>query len=452
MVNIWLWAVRQDLITPLTEPWIQAVERDRTSHTLCALTSALLLLSGKHIRVPKRAYPGLSPSRVARLPQVVNGTCGLLLSAGRQRTLVSGESLEYLGGDIEYFTGHIFRRWWTSLDIKRPFFVLTGADPSESIAAVTGCDKHPAPRLCLSTHCVVVIMANWGGSPAVLHYAACDKAIAELGRQAGGLGIASSDPQIRHLVPPLLAHDHLENGGSVLVQSRIPAEPYEFSWRRIDAATELWISRKPGSEYGRRVWVGQRLVQLCAWLPRFQGLLVPATDALLNWCDRVRVPGYLTHGDFWLGNVLFHGDSVSGIIDWEWANEDGFVLVDALHMLLMSSASAKGCGVASYLRQLWSDEVSETALQERIMRLCIHSGLDKDDLKFIALLLWFDILWQKLMRGGMPSASWLEDMIPRSTPTIEKWLNRYSMAKGGARSLSGLGDLGVDLHDPQISG
>jgi hypothetical protein len=450
-VNIWRWAKRQDLITPLTEHWIQTVKRDRTSHTLCALTSALLLLSGKHIRVPKRAYPGLSPSRVARLLQVGNGACDLLLSAGRQRTLVSGESLEYLGGDIEYFTGHIFRRWWNSLAIRRPFFVLTGADPSKSIAAVTGCDTHPAPRLCLSTHCVVVIMANWRGTPAVLHYAACDKAIAELGRQAGGLGIASSDPQIRHLVPRLLAHNHLENGASVLVQSRIPAEPYEFTWRRIDAATELWLSRKSRSEYGRRVWVGQRLVQLCAWLPRFQGLLIPATDALLNWCDTVRIPGDLTHGDFWLGNVLFNGDSVSGIIDWEWAQEDGFVLVDALHMLLMSVATANGGGIAHYLRQLWADEIGDAALQERIVKLRIQSGMGKDDLKFIALLLWFDILWQKVVRRGMPSASWLEDMIPRTMPAIEKWLNRYSKAKGGARNLSGLGVLGGDLHDPQIS-
>jgi hypothetical protein len=149
--------------------------------------------------------------------------------------------------------------------------------------------------------------------------------------------------------------------------------------------------------------------------------------------------------------VLFNGDSVSGIIDWEWAQEDGFVLVDALHMLLMSVATANGGGIAHYLRQLWADEIGDAALQERIVKLRIQSGMGKDDLKFIALLLWFDILWQKVVRRGMPSASWLEDMIPRTMPAIEKWLNRYSKAKGGARNLSGLGVLGGDLHDPQIS-
>src|ERR1035437_4747315 len=405
---------------------MRTVEQGKTNHTLCALSSALRLLSGKHIRVPIHAYPGLSPSRVARLLQVGNGACDLLLSAGRQRTLVSGERLEYLAGDIEYFTGPSLRHGWNLLGAKRPFFVVTGTDPAGSIAAVTGCDAQPAPRLRLSTHCVVVIMANWGGTLAVLHYAGCDKAIAELERQADSLGIASSDQQIRHLVPCLLAHAHLANGAAVLAQSRIPAGPYEFSWRRIDGATELWLSRKPGSEYGSRAWVGQRLGQLCAFLPRFQDSLIPATDALLDWCEAARIPGDLTHGDFWLGNVLFSGDSVSGIIDWEWAQKDGFVLVDALHMLLMSFSVANGGRVVHYLRQLWADEISDAALQERIVKLRVQSGMDKVAVKFIALLLWLGILWQKAMRGRMPSEQWSEDMIPRTIPAVTKWLTRLS--------------------------
>lgn len=406
------------------------MEQDKTNHTLCALSSALRLLSGKHIRVPKHAYPGLSPSRLARLLQVGNGALDLVLSVGRQGTLVSGERLEYLAGDIEYFTGPILRNGWSLLGARRPFFVVSGTAPSQSIAVITGCDPIPAPRLRLSTHCVVVIMANWRGAPAVLHYAACDNAIDELERQANGLGIASSDEQIRHLVPRLLAHESLEDGAVVLVQSRIPAGPYEFSWRRIDAAMELWLSRKTGSEYGSRAWVGQRLVQLCAFLPHFQDSLIPVTNALLDWCEAARIPGDLTHGDFWLGNVLFNGDSVSGIIDWEWAQKDGFVLVDALHMLLMSVATANGGGIVHYLRQLWADEIGDAALQERIVKLRIQSGMDKDDLKFIALLLWLGILWQKAMRGRMLSEQWSEDMIPRTMPAIEKWLSRYSRTTG----------------------
>jgi hypothetical protein len=412
----------QDLGTPLTGHWIRSVEEDRARHALCSLTSALRLLSGKHIRVPKRAYPGWSPSRVARLLQVGNSVRDLVLSTGRQRTLVSAERLEYLSGNIDCFTEHILRHGWSLLGAKRPFFVVGGTAPSRSIAAITGCDATPAPRLCLTHHCVVVIMANWSGTPAVLHYAACDRGMAELERLANGLGIASSDPQIRHLVPRLLAHAHLEDGAVVLAQTRIPADPWEFRWRRIDAATELWLSRKPRSEFGGGAWVGQRMAQVCALLPDFTELFAPARDALLSWCETARIPGVLTHGDFWLGNLLFSGDRISGIIDWEWAQIDGFVLVDALHLLLMSTADANEGRIAHYLRQLWADEISDAALQERIVKLRIQSGVDKDDLKFIALLLWFSILWQRGMRGGMPSASWLEDMIPRTMPAIETWL------------------------------
>ena len=418
------------MLTPLTEHMIRTVERGKTDHTLCTLSSALLLLSGKHIRVPKHAYPGLSPSRVARLLQVGNGARDLVLSVGRQGTLVSGERLEYLAGDIEYFTGPILRNGWSLLGARRPFFVVSGTDPAGSIADVTGCDPTPAPRLRLSTHCVVVIMANWCGAPAVLHYAACDNAIDELERQANGLGIASSDQQIQHLVPRLLAHENLENGAAVLVQSRIPAGPYEFSWRRIDAATDLWLSRKPGREYGGGAWVSQRLAQLCAFLPHYQESLISVTDALLEWCETKRIPGDITHGDFWLGNVLFSGDNVTGIIDWEWAQRDGFVLVDALHMLLMSAAEANGGSVAHYLRQFFADEISDTALQERIVKLRIQSGMDKDDLKFIALLLWSGILWQKAIRSRVPSSLWLEDMIPRIIPAVTKWLTRLSRTRG----------------------
>jgi thiamine kinase-like enzyme len=168
------------------------------------------------------------------------------------------------------------------------------------------------------------------------------------------------------------------------------------------------------------------LAQLCAFLPHYQESLIPVTDALLEWCETTRIPVDLTHGDFWLGNVLFSGDNVTGIIDWEWAQKDGFVLVDALHMLLMSTADANGGRVVHYLRQLWADEISDAALQERIVKLRIQSGMDKEDLKFIALLLWSGILWQKAMRGRVPSSQWLEDMIPRTIPAVTKWLTRLS--------------------------
>jgi hypothetical protein len=421
----------EDLMIQLSEYWTRTDEVDRSDHALCSLTSALRLVAGKHIRVPKRAYPNSSPSRIARLLQVGNGTCDLLLSVGRQRTLVSGEHLEYLDGDLEYFTGHCFRRWWRSLSVKRPFFVVSGSDPAESIAAITGCDARPSPRRCLSNNrCVVVIMANWSGTPAVLHYGGCEKSIAELGRQANGLAIASSNPQLHHLLPRLLADNALPNDAAVIVQTRVRAEPYKFSWRRIDAATELWLSRKQANENRERAWMDQRPVRVCEFLPGHRDLLIRAADALMEWRETTRIPGELTHGDFWLGNVLFDGDDVSGVIDWEWAQMDGLRVVDGLHMLLMSSAVANGASLAHYLCQLWADEIDDVALQQRIAKLCSQSGIGRGDLKFVALLLWFDMLWQRAVRGGRPAVLWSEKMITRTMPAIMKWLSWDSKTRG----------------------
>ena len=141
------------------------------------------------------------------------------------------------------------------------------------------------------------------------------------------------------------------------------------------------------------------------------------------------MPGGVTHGDFWLGNVLFSGDAVSGIVDWDCAQSDGLGLVDVMYMLLMSYAAAHGLHIAHCLRQLWADEINDGALQTRIASLHSKSGVDKDDLKFIGLLLWFNHLGQHALRGTMPSVSWTEDMIPHSVPVITKWLSRHTEAR-----------------------
>ena len=99
----------------------EAVEPDRTDHALCALTGALSLIAGKCIRIPKQAYPYTAPSSSpgsCRLEMAhVNCFCRL----AEKRVMVSGENLAYREGEIEYFTGHIFRHWWRSAESSSHF-------------------------------------------------------------------------------------------------------------------------------------------------------------------------------------------------------------------------------------------------------------------------------------------------------------------------------------------
>jgi len=163
---------------------------------------------------------------------------------------------------------------------------------------------------------------------------------------------------------------------------------------------------------------------VCEFFPRFRELLLPAAEALREWNDSARIPGDLAHGDFWLGNVLFKGDAVAGVIDWEWARKDGIPLADVLHMLLRSPAMEHDASFAQCFRELWADEITDAEQTERIARLRAQSGMGQDDLKFIGLMLWFDLLWQRAVRGVVESAPWLDDMIPQTVPAIMKWLNR----------------------------
>jgi hypothetical protein len=359
------------------------------------------------------------------LLQVANGARELLQSAGQPRFLVSGVNLAYLDGNIEYFTQNLVKRWWGFSSVKQPFFIVTGSDPAASIAAITGCDPQPAPQLSICHYkCPVVIMANWEGEPAVLKYAQCGVAIAELDRQAMGFEMAASDPQLRHLLPRILNHSALASGAVIFVQTRLQAEPYEFSWRRVDAAAELWRSRKPTCEKAGGEWLARRLDQVSEFFVRFRELLLPLMDALLEWHESTQIPGGITHGDFCLRNILFKRDGVSGIIDWDGAQQDGFLEVDGLYLLLSSYGAAHNQDNPQYLRQIWADEFNDADLLDRVTRLRSQSGMDKDDLKFIALLLWFSLLWQHAMRGRMPSETRLEDLIPATVEPIMKWIAR----------------------------
>jgi hypothetical protein len=414
----------EDRLIQASQKLPEPTEIVRSNHTLCALRSAVSLTAGKQTRIPKSAYDRTAPSRFARLLQVGNGAWELITSTGRERALVSGERLAYRDGEIEYFSGDILKRLRSFPNAKRPFFVVPGADPARSIASVTGCDPQPPPRLFISKrHCNVVIIANWGGVPAVMHYADCDYSIAEIERQAGGQGIAASDPEIGHLLSRLLAHKTLANGAAVLAQTRIPADPHQFSWRRIDVVTDLWLSRKPAKNGGKIARLGPRTDKVCEFFPRFRDLLAPPIDALLKWGESAQLPAELAHGDFWLGNILFKGDSLAGIIDWEWARRDGIRMVDVLHMLLFSSAMEHDASFGLYLRRLWSDEIDESELSSRISTVFTQAGMARDDVKFIGLILWFDILWQRAIRGSVHSAGWMEDLIPQTVPVIMRWLN-----------------------------
>lgn len=402
----------------------QPVEEDRSRHSVCSLKNALRLIAGKEVSVPKLAYRSPASSRLARILQLANSASHLLFSDCTHKTLVSGRQLAYLGGEVEYFTSDIFARSLRFLLKRQPFFLVPGTEPAACIAASTGCDNAPRPELHLSSHCVVVIMAHWNASPSVLHYGTCGEALAEIRRGATGLQVAASDSRISRLIPTLMSYGQRNDIAAMSVQSKLPGTPPEFNWERIDQVRELWMAGKPPYAVTARPRLSEELTEVCDAFPSYRDSLAFLKDALLRWHSKAQLRGDIAHGDFWLGNVLFAGTNITGVVDWEWARTDGVRLADVLNLLMMSYAASRRIGVAHYLRQFWSDNIDDKALKDRIDGLRSYCDMDLDDLKFLALLVWFDYLRQNTIRGRMPARSWTSDFISHTTPVIRSWLSR----------------------------
>lgn len=407
----------------------KTMEQDRSLHAVCKLNTALRLITGKDVRVPRRAFPAFMPSRLTRGLQMINSALNLPYSIAPGSAIVSGRTLAYMTGELEYSRDHVGRRAIHCLSNKQPFFIVSG-DPEVSLRSQTGCDGDLLPKLRFSSQCVVIVKAKYQGIPAVFRVGRCEEARAEVIRQIDGIKLAGSVLGFQDIAPRLLGHSTTADGMEVSVESLLPGANVQFSWNRIDAILELWLASDQTSRAPARPFLEQELTQVCKSFPAYQSSLSSFRDSLLDWHSSLMMPGGVTHGDFWLGNILFSGDSVSGIIDWEWAHTDGLRLIDALQLLFMSYSVFRNIGIAETLRGFWASAVEDHELHVRLVGLCHTFGLHENDLKFAALILWFDYLRERLKRGRMPSVEWTHDMIPGTLPSIRRWLDE---CRGGTR-------------------
>ena len=395
------------------------MEQDRSRHAVCRLNTALRLLAERDVRVPARAFP-FTPSRLARALQLVNSAFHLVWSGGPGRTIVSGASLAYLKGELEYFSDDVVRRGVRLLAAKRPFFLIPSA-PEDSLRHEISCDLVPKPRLRFGAQCVVVVCAGYQGIPAIFRVGSCNEARAEVLRQARGLTLAKSAPYFQGLVPQLLLQFTSPNGLEVSIETSVSGRAAPFSWKRLDVVSELCLARESTNAFAKPSLAGD-LGRVCESFPAYKDSLSTIADALLDWYAASHWSGHIVHGDLWLGNVLFSGDSVSGIVDWEWAHQDGFLFVDALQLLLMSHSVYRGVCIAETLRDVWTDAVEDQELKSRLGIIRRRFGFDSRDLKFAVLVLWFNYLRERVVRGRMPGPSWTEDMLPRTIPSIKGWI------------------------------
>ena len=404
---------------------IQAMEERAIDHSSCGLSSACYLLAGEEISIPRWIEPVRPHSYLDGLLRLGKSLGKVLWKARGNVTAISGQGIKYQGGEIEYSSEQILGRSLLWIARRQPVLSVTGDTPIANIVATCGCDADPKPILQLSSHCSVLLFANWKGTPAMFQYGRCDRAIAEIRRKARGLEIGASDPRLGSLVPRSLALFTPECGGAVAVEEKKAGVVPQFGWDRMDAILEVWCNQGGAKREPARANLGEELDRISKSLPAFSQFLREAGEKLLRWHAGRKFSGEVTHGDLWLGNVLFEGERVSAVLDWEWARADGLRLVDAIHLLLMSYSEFRNTPVGEFLRQLWSDSVEESELRSRLRTIQSRYGVENEDMKFLTLLLWFDYLGQNVISGRVPRVAWTQNMIAHTIPVIEAWLSRH---------------------------
>jgi hypothetical protein len=104
-------------------------------------------------------------------------------------------------------------------------------------------------------------------------------------------------------------------------------------------------------------WVDARLADLSdagarrdpGFAPRAEALRAELRDATIG---RTLTTGW-THGDYWLGNVLFSADgaSVRGVVDWDGADPADLPLHDLLHLVMYTRRLIGGQGLGQIVRE-----------------------------------------------------------------------------------------------------
>jgi aminoglycoside phosphotransferase (APT) family kinase protein len=142
------------------------------------------------------------------------------------------------------------------------------------------------------------------------------------------------------------------------------AAPVPDAWARADAAVLV-----PHLAGARRLV----LERVC------EALAARLGEVPRGWC----------HGDFWPGNVLSRGGALTGVVDWDAAEEDGLPLLDLFHLEAHTRGAWRRVPHGSRCRDhLWP--LARAGGDQVIREHCRATGLanDPDQLEALAVAYW----------------------------------------------------------------
>jgi O-antigen/teichoic acid export membrane protein/aminoglycoside phosphotransferase len=281
------------------------------------------------------------------------------------------------------------------------------------IAADAGVPGEPRA---IRTDSDVVVFLTAGETPVAVKIAGTEAGAAALTAQREALAALAAEPALngfRALLPEVLGHGTLD-GSRYVVERALPGVDGRALVRRGPAhAVRTAAAHAMDDLYRateRTVTVDARL--LCRLLDdriatirgahssdvgdRLGALRIELAEALLGR----RVVVARTHGDLWLGNVLFDPDTrtPTGIVDWEASRAEDLPAVDVAHLVLATRCDAQGrdlgrvvCALLDGDERLGSEERSliEPHLEDRIY------------MRDLVLMAWLQHVSQRLTQSSL---------------------------------------------------
>ncbi len=399
----------------------------------------LLRFVGATSKIPAAMFPRPWISRPGKLAELLFGSYDLLaaLLNPRNKLLVYSLTRNMLHGETVLVDTAIRKNILRCARSLRPFCVVRTNQPHPVARACAslGIDQTTDLTAFLIINSLILFFAHREGRPVVVHLATFPNAQKVIDLHRRGLEVAGSErlPQsVRSLLPQLVAFSE-RDGYSILTQNRLPGAPvilspsdtefYATIHRALQPLLEFRATATPCAGGPDAELLFHQFPTLPGRWPEFSGILTPLIARLQAWQRKRNMVPILTHGDYWIRNILFDRvtGEVTGIIDWERARLDGIPGFDALHLAMTSLSERKG-DICDYLEQIWTENWESELLAIYIQRVKDAYALTSDDIAHLGIFLYIDEFYKQTIKG-IPFSSLRQEKLRNLIPSLESWLS-----------------------------
>jgi hypothetical protein len=222
--------------------------------------------------------------------------------------------------------------------------------------------------------CVVAIIDSTGRPRAFAKIAPIEDAGAAERLQTEARTLERVSAAVTHVRVPSVLHLGTLGRHLALVVTVVPGRPgfhpSRLSWRRADAAAEIFSVRGPSTTIDEHLALD---VTDPAWRRRLAEVRA-ATRAVAD----VPLATGIVHGDFAAWNLLEYRGRV-GIVDWEQARFDGLPFWDLWHFVVQAAGLARSSGSLRAVREAIRGRGPLVQTLDRYAEMCeVPSGIATD--------------------------------------------------------------------------